>query len=254
MSGPAHRLDERLAGGERAHPHRLLDGDLGEVDLPHDRMRPVPVHDGRGLETAQHLERHVAGGTVLTRTKRPLPMRGGARRVEHHHVEALHAALVGVGLPDLELHLGIGLEHLLEEEVAGAHQEHGDLARRRDHGVGDVVGWRGRPRRSGARRTTPPPGWLKGSTTARRTLGSRVERLLGEGLVVQRERERERCTASGEKFTIDMKACESKRPEVVPPDGEVGDGHVVGAAGPRRPSARGRRRPAPGRRPGGRRR
>ncbi len=39
---PAHRLHQRLAGGERPDAHRVLHRHLGEVDLPHDRDASGP--------------------------------------------------------------------------------------------------------------------------------------------------------------------------------------------------------------------
>ena len=135
----AHRLHQGLARRDRPDAHRVLDRHLGEVDLAHDRMRPIPVHDGGVVEPAQHLERHV-GGHRVDEHESPVAELGRAHAVDHHHVEAFHPALVGVRLADLELHLGIGVEDLLEEQVAGADQQHREGAGRRDHRVGHVVG------------------------------------------------------------------------------------------------------------------
>jgi hypothetical protein len=99
---------------------------------------PVPVHDHRRLEPAQDLERHVGRHRVdehVTPAADPRRTDG----VQHDDVEAFHAALVRIRLAYLELDLRIGRELLLEEEVAGADQEHPERTRGRDDGVGDVV-------------------------------------------------------------------------------------------------------------------
>jgi hypothetical protein len=136
--GSAHRLDDRPAGRERTDPHRVFDGDLGELDVTHHRVRPVPVHDRRALEPAQHLERHVGRHDVdEDEPARADP--GRCHRVEHDNIGVGHAALVLVGRAHVECHLGICPEDLLEEQVAGAHQENGDLPWRREHRIGRVV-------------------------------------------------------------------------------------------------------------------
>ena len=61
----ADRLHERAPGGERANPQRVVDRDLRELDVTHDRMVAVPVHDGRSLAAAtEHLDRYVGGDSV----------------------------------------------------------------------------------------------------------------------------------------------------------------------------------------------
>ena len=77
---------------------------------------------------------------MLTKTKRPGPTFGRRHRVEHDDVGVAHAALVLIGRLHVERHLRVGLQHLLEEEVAGADQRDRDLARRRQHRPRRVVG------------------------------------------------------------------------------------------------------------------
>ena len=187
---PRRRLDDRLAGGERPHPDRVLDDDLGEVNVAHDGAAAVPVEDGRPLHAAEQLDRHVARGAV----DEHVPAATDPRRVhavEHHDVEALHAAAVRVRRPQLEGHLGIGAELLLEKQVAGGDEEDRDLARRREHGVGDVVGDEivGHVEAGGDDAT---------ALVAERDhhgapdVGPERQRFRGQGLPVELERERER--------------------------------------------------------------
>ena len=119
-------------------------------------MRPVPVHDRRALEPAEHLERNVRRDRVdedeaaRTRARR-------RDRVEHDDVGLTHAALVLIGRADVERNLRIGSQNFLEEQIARAHQEHGDLSRRRQDRVGHVIDGEvvvdADPRRDGAAAT-----------------------------------------------------------------------------------------------------
>src|SRR5207247_1338863 len=59
--------------------------------------------------------------------------------VQDDDVRVGHATRVLVRRANLERHLRVRPEDLLEEEVPGAHEEDVDLARRRQHRVGDVV-------------------------------------------------------------------------------------------------------------------
>ena len=93
---------------------------------------------GRSMP-AEHLDRHV-GRHPVDEDEAAGPTLRRARRVDDDDVGLAHAALVLVGRLHLERHLRIRPEHLLEEEVAGAHQRDGDLPRRRQHGVRRVVG------------------------------------------------------------------------------------------------------------------
>src|SRR5881628_939334 len=82
-----------------------------------------------GRSIRPRTSRGTSGGTALTNTNRPGPARVGLG----------HPALILVRRADLEGNLRIGAQNLLEEEVAGTHQEDGDLARRRQDRVRDVV-------------------------------------------------------------------------------------------------------------------
>ena len=133
-----HRLHERTPGRQRPHAHGVLDGDLRELDVAHDGMRAIPVHDRRALDPAEHLQRHV-GRHGVDEDEAAWSHLRRRRGIEHHDVGVAHAALVLLGRLHLERHRGIRAQNLLEEEVARTHQRHGDLLRRRDHRVRDVV-------------------------------------------------------------------------------------------------------------------
>ena len=175
----------------------------------------------------KHLERHV-GRHRVDEHEAPVADARGARGVDDDDVGALHAALILLGLLHLELDLGIGLERLLEEQIAGAHE------RARRSGAGAAARHRrrcrrrGRRRRSRRRRTTPPPGSVNGTTTARRTAGSSVKRLLGQRLAVERERQREGLRLRRE-VRHRHERLRIERAEVVPPDGQAGDADIVRA-------------------------
>ncbi len=136
---PAHGLDERPARGERADAQRVLDHDLRELDVAHDRVRPVPVHDGRPLDPAEDLEGHV-GRHRVDEHEPALPRARRRDGVQDDDVGLAHAALILLGGLDLERHLRVRLEDLFEEQVPGAHQEDRDLPGQRQHRVRDVVG------------------------------------------------------------------------------------------------------------------
>ncbi len=185
--GSADRLHERAAGGQRSHAHRVLDGHLRELDMAHDGVRAVPVHDRRRLDAAEHLERHVGRHRVDedVAARADLGRRG---RVEHHHVGVAHAALVLLGRLHLEGDGGIGAQDLLEEEVAGAHQRDRDLLGGRDHGVGDVVGGEVVAHADlGGDRAAALVGERQDDRAAH--VGLEGERLLGDRLVVDGQRE-----------------------------------------------------------------
>ncbi len=62
------------------------------------------------------------------------------------------------------------------------------------------------------RRTTPPPGSVKGTTTARRTSGSSVK-VFSASVSPSSVSVSEKVCGSGEKFAIDMNACELNVPK-----------------------------------------
>ena len=101
-------------------------------------MVAIPVHDGRLLDAAQDLDRHV-GRHGIDEHEAPGPRARGRRRVDDDDVGVAHPALVLVGRLHLERHLGVGSQDFLEEEVAGADERHRDLARRRQHCPRHVV-------------------------------------------------------------------------------------------------------------------
>ena len=81
-----------------------------------------------------------SGGHAVDEHEAPGPTRGGLTESRMTTSALFHAALVLVGRAHLDARPGIGAEHLLEEQVAGAHEQHGDLARRRQDGPRGVVG------------------------------------------------------------------------------------------------------------------
>ena len=135
----ADRLDQRAPGRQRPQPQGVLDGDLGELDVAHDRVLPVPVHDRRLLDAAEDLDRDVGRHRVDEDEPAGADARR-RRRVDDDHIGLAHAARVLVGRLHVEGDLGIGLEDLFQEQVAGADQRHRDLARRRQHRPRHVVG------------------------------------------------------------------------------------------------------------------
>ena len=222
----AHGLHQGLARGERAHPHGVFDRDLREVELTHDGVRPVPVHDDRVLETPEHLERHV-GRDRVHEHEAPVADARGARGVDDDDVGPLHAALILLGLLHLELDLGVGLEGLLEEQIAGAHEGHGDLALRRQHRIGDIVGGevvghvQAQPHDPSAR-----IGERHDDGAAHR--GLEGQRLLGQRLAVERERQREGLRLRRE-VGDRHERLRVERAEVVPPYGQAGDADIAAA-------------------------
>src|SRR2546422_2529325 len=151
--GPPHGFDDRPSRRQRTDAHRILDGDLRELDVTHHRVRPVPVHDRRALQSPQHLERHVRRhGVDEDEPARSGP--GRAHRIEHDDVGVAHAALILIRRAHLEGHLRIGPKDLLEEQVAGTHEQDRDLRGRRQDRVRDVVDREvvvdAQPRRHGA--------------------------------------------------------------------------------------------------------
>ena len=223
---PADRLDERPAGGERPEPHRVLDRHLRELDVPHHRVVPVPVHHGRLLEPAEHLERHV-GRHRVDEHEPPRPDLRGRHRVEHDDVGLAHPPRVLFGRADLQRHLRVGPEDLLEEEVAGAHQQHRDLPEGRQHRPRDVVhgevvadaearGEDAAARVAERHDDRPPHARLEGDI------------LLGDRPAVDVEREGERPRLRRVVDQRDERLIVERAP-VRPPDGEARDADVVAA-------------------------
>ena len=230
--GAAHGLEQRLPCRQRPHAERLLDRHLRQVDEPHHGVVPGPVeHDGL-LHRAEGLDRDVAGGRVDEDEAAGADLRG-RRAVEHDHVEGAHASGVLAGSLRLEDHLRVGAERLLQEQVAGAHEEDAELPRLRHHRVDDVVrveivpdvgdGLDDRPGLEG-----------EGDDDVPLHLGIQRDRLLADLLVVDRQREREGDALVGE--VGDGQEClVVERPVVGLPDGELRDPDVPGAAPDRDP-------------------
>ena len=222
----SHSLHEDLPRGQGPHAHGILNGDLGEVHLAHDRMLPVPVHDHGRLDASQHLDGHV-GRRGIDEDEPAGPELCGADAIEDHHVESLHAPLVGVGLAHLELDLGIGRQLLLEEEIAGAHEQDVDGADGRNDGIGDVVG------REVVGNVEPRPhhaAALVGEGHHHRAPHLRLQgqRLLGHDVVVEGEGEAERLGLIRE-VHHGQEGLGVVGADVVAPHRQVGDGHVAAA-------------------------
>ena len=200
----AHGLHQGLARGERAHPHGVFDRDLREVELTHDGVRPVPVHDDRVLETPEHLERHV-GRDRVHEHEAPVADARGARGVDDDDVGALHAALILLGLLHLELDLGSVLSAFSRNRLPGLTRVHGDLALRRQHRVGDIVGGEvvGHVQ---AQPHDPAAGIGERHDDGAPHRGSRVS-VLSASVSPSSVSVSEKVCASGEKLAIDMNAC-----------------------------------------------
>ena len=187
--GPADRLEECPPRGERPHAECRLDADLGEVDEAHDGMRAVPVEDRRLLELAERLDRDVAReGVDKHEPPRADLRRGGA--VEDDDIGAGHPTGVlsrGLRLQD---DLWIGPERLLEEQVAGAHEEHAELLRGGEDGDRRIVDREvvGDP----GLHSEPPATWVRErDDDVPLDPGGQRNGLLAEGAVVEGQRERE---------------------------------------------------------------
>src|SRR2546426_6773238 len=80
-----------------------------------------------------------SGGTAFTNTKRPGPARSGVTESRTTTSASAIPPWYWSGVRISSETWGVGPEDLFEEEVARAHEQDVDLARRRQHRVGDVV-------------------------------------------------------------------------------------------------------------------
>ncbi len=140
-----HRIDQRrqirfyqrASAPQGPDSHRLLDRHLGQIQVAHDWMVSVPVHDRRVLDLSLDLQRQA----TRHRVHEQIASGGNARDldpIDDRHVE-LGLLLQELGAPGLYLHLRVCGQGLFQKRVPRTHEQDVERAWRGQNGQGLIV-------------------------------------------------------------------------------------------------------------------